>query len=332
MAWPDVAHLLLMGGATRMPMIGKMLEALTGLKPMANLQPDEAVARGAALRAECLLASREGRASIAQVEIVDLTSYSLGIEWSDRQTGRTENVVIISRGTQLPCATSAKIATTDDDQRTLAVQLLEGESRKALECSRIAELVIGGLPADLPKNSPIEVQYQVTADRRLQVKAHMQGSDAALAIEVRRGRGLSADQVAQWKKLLSGEVGLKAILAQLASQESQAPPLPVGEFASETMQRRADERAALPVGHAVDEQFGFDVAGVSKNVRPKNRKTTPRQIAIMLAGYVVSSVLGLAIGYYILMLFEPSYNWYHLRLPGLSREAPVSGAVPTNPR
>ncbi len=332
MAWPDLAHLLLMGGATRMPMIGKMLEALTGLKPVANLQPDEAVARGAALRAECLLAAREGRAASTQVEIVDLTSFSLGIEWADRQTGRTENVVIIQRGTQLPCSTSAKIATTDDDQRTLTVQLLEGESRKAQECSRIAELVIGGLPGELPKNTPIEVQYQYTADRRLQVKAHLQTSGAALAIDVRRGRGLSADHVAQWKKLLSGEVGLKAILAHLASQPHQPAPHPVGEVSSELIERRADERPVLPVGRAVDTGFGLDTAEASMSARPKNRTMTPRQIAIMLTGYVVFSALGLAIGYYVLMFIEPSYNWYHLPLPGLAKEAPAGGAVSTGRR
>ena len=49
----------------------------------------------------------------------------------------------------------------------------------------------------------------------------------------------------------------------------------------------------------------------------RKRKSTPRQIVIMLAGYVISATLGLAIGYYILMRIDPSYNWLHLRLPGL---------------
>jgi hypothetical protein len=52
----------------------------------------------------------------------------------------------------------------------------------------------------------------------------------------------------------------------------------------------------------------------------------------MLAGYVVFSALGLAIGYYVLMFIEPSYNWYHLSLPGLAQGAPAGGAISTGRR
>lgn len=332
MAWPDVAHLLLVGGATRMPMIGKMLETLTGLKGVANLHPDEAVARGAALRAESLLAAREGRSSSAQLETVDLTSHSLGIEWSDSQTRRTENVVIIPRGTQLPCGTNAKLATTSDDQRTLTVKLLEGESRNAQECSPVAELTIGGLPGDLPKNSPIEVQYQYTAEGRLQVKAHLQNNGAALSIEARRSQGLSAEQVAEWKKLLAGDVGLKAILAQLAGQKDRSPPPPLGALASETFGGTAETAPALPVGRMVEKEFGLEAAQASVSARLRKRKRTPRQTAIMLGGFVIFSVLGLAIGYYIVMIFDPGFNLNSLSLPGNSREAPANGPASTDRR
>jgi molecular chaperone DnaK len=327
MAWPDMAHVLLVGGATRMPMIVKMLDTLTGLKPAPNVDPDEAVARGAALAAERLLAAREKRASKVQFEVVELTAHNLGIEWADPQTGRTENVVIIPRGTQLPCGTDAKMTTTADEQRSLSVQLLEGESRNAQACSRIAELVIAGLPTGLPKNSPIEVQYQYTAEGRLQVKAHLQDTGQALTIEVRRDRGLSPAQVADWKKLRQQHLGLKAILAKLGSQQSEASGAPPTGIAG----RQTPARPRPPLGRSVEE-FSFEDAEEALGARLRKRKITPRQRALMVAGYVVSSVLGLAIGYYILMRVEPSYNWYHLPLPGLSREAPASGALSTEKR
>jgi molecular chaperone DnaK len=332
MAWPDVAHLLLVGGATRMSMIGRMLETLTGLKGVANLHPEEAVARGAALRAASFLSARDGRTPAAQLELVDLTTHSLGLEWSDPQTKRSENVVIVTRGTQLPCGTSSKLATTADDQRSLTVQLLEGESRKAAECTRVAELTISGLPGNLPKGTPIEVHYQLTVDRRLQVKAQLATNNAPLTVEARRSLGLSVDQVNQWKKLLASEVGLKAVLAHLASHKDRGPALPVGEPALEAPPHELHSPAELPMGQLAPRRLDFDEIDATIGVRGRNRKSSPRQMAIMLGGYVVFSVLGLLIGYYILMFIEPSYNWYHLPLPGLGGDPPAGGAASTVPR
>ena len=133
MAWRDVGHLVLVGGATRMPAVETRLEQLTGLKPAPGIHQDEAVARGAALYAEHLLAVREKRKSKLQIAITDLTVHSLGIEWNDAQTGREENVVLISRGSELPCGTVAKAVTDVEDQSTIVLQLLEGESRVASE-------------------------------------------------------------------------------------------------------------------------------------------------------------------------------------------------------
>ncbi len=104
MAWRDVAHLALVGGATRMPAIEARLEQLTGLKPAPGIHQDEAVARGAALYAEHLLAVREKRASKLQLSITDLTVHSLGLQWNDEQTGREENVVLICAAASSPAA------------------------------------------------------------------------------------------------------------------------------------------------------------------------------------------------------------------------------------
>ena len=123
MAWRDLAHLLLVGGATRMPMIANMVETLTGLKPVANIHADEAVARGAVLYAEQLLAAREGRASAVRFDITELTSHSLGVEWRDPGNGRAENVVLIPRGTELPCGTTSKVVTQTDDQTSIELNI-----------------------------------------------------------------------------------------------------------------------------------------------------------------------------------------------------------------
>jgi molecular chaperone DnaK len=327
--WRDLSHLLMVGGATRMPMIGKMLETLTGMKAVPNLHPDEALARGAALYAERLLAARENRASSVQIEITDLTSRNLGVEWTDPDSDHAENVVIIPRGTELPCGTASKINTQVEDQSSIVIQLLEGDSRSAEECSRIGQIVIRDLPAGLPKNWPIEVSYQYTPDGRLQVQAQMQKSGEPLTVQWQREGALGENQVADWKKVLSGEQGLTAIHAQLAREPVKQPvhsppPIPVGRLVDDTGNDPAFEGGDP---HEAISETDLLARETSTASMMRKRKNSPRNLAIILAGYVFSSLLGLAIGYYILMWLRPEFNYWHLRLPGLTRDARPSEAL-----
>ncbi|HEV3137408.1 MAG TPA: Hsp70 family protein [Pirellulales bacterium] len=330
--WRDLSHLLMVGGASRMPMIGQMLESLTGMKPVPNLHPDEALARGAALYAERLLAAREKRASSVQVDVTDLTARNLGVEWTDPGSNRAENVVIIARGTELPCGTASLITTQVENQNSIVIQLLEGDSRSADECSRIGRIVIRDLPAGLPKNWPVEVRYQCTPEGRLQVQAHLQRSGEALAVEWQREGALGEERVAAWQRVLGGEAGLRAIHAQLALEQQKLPaaspaPMPVGQLVPDPQ-----DDPAIEEGHphqAISESEMLERSNATAGMLRK-RKHSPRNLAIILAGYVFSSLLGLAIGYYILMWLRPEFNYWHLTLPGLTREArPGEALSPT---
>jgi len=338
LAWRDLAHVLVIGGATRMPAVGKMLESLTGLKPAPNIHPEEAVARGAALYAEYLLAARDGRSAKIDLEITDMTGRSLGVEWIDQASGRAENAVIIQRGTELPCAAISKIATTVDAQTSICVQLLEGESRDADECARIAEVVLRDLPVGLPKGWPIEVQYRYDATGQLEVKAHIEKTGRPLTVEMRHQGVLTPADAADWRKLLVARAGLKAILDLLGRhrrrQAELAPSVPAGaaigspavpaaQAVTPNAQADLGKPPSMPLGdHGRSESYFEDVdldfGELSAGNRIRKTRLTPRNVAIMLVGYVVSAALGLAIGYYILMRIDPSYNWLHLRLPGLS--------------
>jgi molecular chaperone DnaK len=327
--WRDLSHLLMVGGATRMPMIGKMLKALTGMKAVPNLHPDEALARGAALYAERLLAARENRTSSVQIEITDLTSRNLGVEWTDPESDHAENVVIIPRGTELPCGTASKITTQVEDQSSIVIQLLEGDSRSAEECSRIGQIVIRDLPAGLPKNWPIEVRYQYTPDGRLQVQAQLQKSGEPLTVQWQREGALGENQVADWKGVLSGTEGLTAIHNQLAREPVKqpvpsAPPIPVGRLVEN---RGNDPGLEEDHPHQAISETELMARQSSTASMLRKRKNSPRNLAIILAGYVFSSLLGLAIGYYILMWLRPEFNYWHLRLPGLTRDAHPSEAL-----
>lgn len=332
----DLAHMILVGGATRMPMIAKALEKLTDLKPAANIHPDEAVARGAALYADHLLDVRTGRAPRIPLELTDLTAHTLGMEWVGADGGRPENVVLIPRGTELPCSMATRVTTTADGQTSVALEMLQGESRVADECARVAHAEIHGLPAGIPKGWPIQVNCSFTPTGRLQVKAQVERTGQALAVDVRRPAGLHEAQILEWRKQLAAREGLAPILSLAEKQRTirEAQQATAAEAASQVA-------AAMPVGTAVPpptsvqqnvgiiEEIQLDPRDASLSRGMRKNRLTPRKIAIMLAGYIISATLGLAIGYYILMRIDPSYNRWNLPLPGVAREPGTSGA-PTN--
>ena len=262
-----------------------------------------------------LLAARERRPPQAPLEISDLTAHSLGVKWLDSQTGRPENVVIIRRGTELPCGSASKVNIASDGERSIVIHLIEGESRNPAECSPFAEVTISDLPTGLTKASNVNVRYRYSTDRQLKVKAQMPDDGPALTVQLRREGSLSESQLAEWKKVFAGPEGLKPILAFLTARPKDAPAAPFAAPADE----RPWGQTPPPLGTVAGEPDPWNVEDLEEAAqnRPKKRKTTPRQTAIMLAGHVIFAALGLAIGYYILMVINPSYNWLHLRLPGL---------------
>ena len=134
LTWAEIDRVLLVGGSTRMPMVPRMIEQLSGLKPDHTVHPDEAVARGAAIFAGYLLRHRDPNAKPA-FKVVDVNAHSLGIEGIDQRTMRKENVVLIPRNSPLPAKVTEKFVTKTEDQPSIVVKVLEGESKVPAQCS-----------------------------------------------------------------------------------------------------------------------------------------------------------------------------------------------------
>ena len=168
MRWRDVSRLLLVGGSTRMPMVVDMLRQLSGLEPDHTVNPDEAVARGAALYAAYLLEKEARGGQHAELTITNVNSHSLGVEGLHPQTLRKTNVVLIPHNTPLPAKVTQRFATKSESQRSIVIQIVEGESSVPSECTAIGRTVIRDLPAGLPKNraggSHLRVRRQRPAD------------------------------------------------------------------------------------------------------------------------------------------------------------------------
>ncbi len=312
--WRDLAGLLLVGGATRMPAIASRLKTLTGFDPSSSIHPDEAVARGAAVLAEHLLANREGRRSPFEFTTVDITAHNLGLEWRDEQTGRTDNVVLLARGSELPCGTVAKVVTDHEDQATIELVLLEGDSRAADECARIARIAIRDLPTGLPKGTQINVQYQLTSEGRLQVKPQLARTSQPLAVSVRRENAPLENELADWKLWIERRAGLKSLhelLSRHAKERLAREEAAAAQPQPPTLPQREPGTPDFP------SELDFSESESAWTRRMARRRMTPRKLAILIGGYIVSAILGTGIGYYILMRIDPSFNWWNLQLPGL---------------
>ncbi len=189
-------------------MVVDMLRQLSGLEPDHTVNPDEAVARGAALYAAYLL-GEEGRAGRhAELTITNVNSHSLGVEGIDPATLRKTNVVLIRRNSPLPAKFTERFATKAENQRSIVIRILEGESSRPDECTTIGRTVIRDLPEGLPKNWPVEVTFEYGANGRLTVRAVLPGTDLNTALDLERAIGMSRNNIAQLSQPVGTAAGL----------------------------------------------------------------------------------------------------------------------------
>jgi molecular chaperone DnaK len=197
--WPDISRILLVGGATRMPMVVRLLHDLSGLTPDRSVNPDEAVARGAAIYANYLLAKEEDDRPEPDFEVTNVNSHSLGVEGIEPETMRKTNVVLIPRNMPLPATFTEIFTTKRAGQQTIVVQVLEGESSLPEACTAIGRTIVRDLPPDLPQGWPIEITFEYGTNGRLHVTAVLPGKDRQVALDMERDGGLSGQRADQWK-------------------------------------------------------------------------------------------------------------------------------------
>jgi molecular chaperone DnaK len=201
--WADLDRVLLVGGSTRMPMVRTMLQKISGTIPDASVAADEAVAHGAALHAGLILARRDGRA--ASFSIRNVNSHSLGVVGVDPHTGRRRNGIVIPRNTPLPVNAKRQFKTAKPGQQTILVQIVEGESPSADDCTPIGRCTVAELPAGLPAKSPIEVVFQYQSDGRLKVRVQVPQKERQFETEIVRENGLSREHMDAWRQHISGQ-------------------------------------------------------------------------------------------------------------------------------
>jgi len=208
--WDDIGRILLVGGSSRMPMVVKMIEGLSSITPDHSVNPDEAVARGAAVYAAYRMAMDGEGGRRPDFRVVDVNSHSLGIEGIDQRTDRKENIILIPRNTSLPARVCNRFVTKMDGQQTVVIKVLEGESPDPAHCIPIGKAVLRDLPSDIKKGHPIEVAYRYGISGRLDVRARVLGHDREVAMELQRDGSLSDERMDRWKQVITSQQGFTA--------------------------------------------------------------------------------------------------------------------------
>lgn len=201
MTWAEVDYVLMVGGSTRMPMVSRMLQELTGKDADSSVSVDEAVAHGAALHAAILMARHRGETPILNVKNVN--SHSLGVVASDPRTARRRNAILIPRNTTLPVTAKRVFRTQKDDQKSILVQIVEGESASPEDCSQIGKCVVRDLPPGLPAQTPIEVSFAYQDNGRLNVRVAVGGHE--LEHEITRENSMTPEQLDAWRLFIGGQ-------------------------------------------------------------------------------------------------------------------------------
>jgi molecular chaperone DnaK len=203
---------VMVGGATLMPAVPRVLKKITGKDPYTEISPYTAVAQGAAIHAAILEAKHRGEKSemsdrvrkmLAAVKQENVNSHGLGVLAHNPGTSKDINHVMIPRNTRLPAEIRKTFKTLRDNQRRVTVQVIEGDAPDPRACSLLGKCRITDLPANLKKGSPVHVTYAFDASGRIAVAAQDQTTGKQAHIEIERRGGLSEQQIDAFTKLAS---------------------------------------------------------------------------------------------------------------------------------
>jgi molecular chaperone DnaK len=179
-----IDHVILVGGMTRMPAVQAKVKDLIGKEPHKGVNPDEVVAVGAAIQGGVL------RGEVKDVLLLDVTPLSLGIETKGGVFTR-----LIERNTTIPTRKAEVFSTADDNQPSVQVHVLQGESEMALYNKTLGKFDLVGIPP-APRGIPqIEVAFDIDANGIIHVSARDLGTGNEQKIQITGGSGLKDDEV-----------------------------------------------------------------------------------------------------------------------------------------
>ena len=207
----DIDDVILVGGQSRMPLVQQRVQEFFGKEPRKDVNPDEAVAMGAAIQGAVLSGDK------TDVLLLDVTPLTLGIE-----TMGGVLTPIIEKNTMIPTKKLQVFSTADDNQPAVTIQVYQGERKIAAQNKLLGRFDLTDIPP-APRGVPqIEVTFDINADGIMNISAKDKGTGKAQSIQIKADSGLSEAEIEQMVRDAEANAAEDAKFAELAQVRNEA--------------------------------------------------------------------------------------------------------------
>ena len=186
----EIDEVVLVGGSTRIPKVQDLVKSIFGKEPHKGINPDEAVAMGAAIQASQIMLGAK-----ADITLLDVTPLTLGIETLGRVM-----TALVERNTTIPTEKKQIFSTADDNQTAVTVRVFQGERKMADDNRLLGQFNLEGIPP-APRGVPqIEVSFDIDANGILNVSAKDLGTGKEQKVRIEQSAGLSSEDIEKMRK------------------------------------------------------------------------------------------------------------------------------------
>jgi molecular chaperone DnaK len=270
-----IDHVVLVGGMTRMPAVQAKVKELIGQEPHKGVNPDEVVAVGAAIQGGVL------KGEVKDVLLLDVTPLSLGIE-----TRGGVMTKLIERNTTIPTRKAETFTTAEDNQASVEVHVLQGESEMAAYNKTLGKFQLVGIPP-APRNMPqIEVAFDIDANGIINVSAKDLGTGNEQQVRIEGGSGLDENEVSRMIKEAEAHADEAHKLKELADARNNAESLAYQtEKSLKEHREKLDESDASTIDGRIMELRGVLESGDVDEIKSKTEALQEASLKLAEAVY-----------------------------------------------